>query len=296
MTSASLDDLRRLGVEQGWTFLAECPLCGSTAIAPLGLARDSFGICRCPECTIVFLNPRRGSTWPRYRESSMPHGFFARQIEFGLLSSEFEPDVRRITARYARIVTLVDQAPTGTVVEVGCGLGLLAFALRARSREVRGIELSEAHADAARRVFGLDVTVWDLFSAPPLADRSSVVVLNSVLDHQEAPVEFLRLVREKILRPDGEVVVASPNLRSTEFLLSGLDWPLFTIDRLWYFTDDSLAEVARRAGYRIAGSHWPTRRSVDDAAGLTGIYVHELLGLDVNVSGGIGLRLAPTGE
>jgi hypothetical protein len=142
-------------------------------------------------------------------------------------------------------------------------------------------------------VLDLDVAVWDLQSDPPLAQRASVVVLNSVLEQQDNPVRFLQLVREKALSPGGEVVIAARNLRSAEFVERGLEWPLFDKTRLWYFTDDTLTRVARRAGYRVAGYHWTPPRDRDDVIGRTAAYVRDVLRLDLNTSGGIGLRLAP---
>jgi len=290
----SLEDLPQIASDRGWSLLESCPLCGCPEISLLGLGRGTFGICSCLDCKIVFLNPRRSSRWHRYRESTMQHGYLARQIELGLLTPDLEPNLPSIIARSQRIVEMVKAAPPGPIIELGCGIGLTLLALQASGLDARGIEVGADFADFADRMLGLDVSVWDLRSAPPLKERAAVVVLNSVLEQQNSPVEFLRLVREKVLRPDGEVVIAAPNLRSVQFVEMGMSWPVFEKTRLWYFTDDTLERVARRAGYRIAGSHWKARRDRDDIIGRTFMYVHDVLGLDINVTGGIALRLAPT--
>lgn len=102
----------------------------------------------------------------------------------------------------ARLAQLMADAPSGPVVDVGCGPGF--YLQRAPdAREAVGVDLSKAALKrAARALPAATFAVADVEEAIPVADRCAAVVLSVF-----APRPVGELAR--ILRPDGRLLVAA---------------------------------------------------------------------------------------
>ena len=128
---------------------------------------------------------------------------------------------RRATA--ARLLDLIaPHAPSGRLLDVGCGHGLLLDEARRRGYETVGLELSRSAAAHARRSLGLDVR------EVPLEDFSShepfdVVVLADVLEHLDDPILGIDRCIE-LLAPDGVLCVVTPDPSSVTSRLAGARW------------------------------------------------------------------------
>jgi SAM-dependent methyltransferase len=103
----------------------------------------------------------------------------------------------------------------GQVLDVGCGRGVLAGAIRSLGWQVWGIEEHpEAWAGARQRVDRLiegDLTDRERVSAALADQRFDVLVLSDVLEHLIEPAEVLRWYL-RWLRPGGRVMVSLPNM------------------------------------------------------------------------------------
>src|SRR2546430_4828231 len=92
--------------------------------------------------------------------------------------------------------------PSGRLLDVGCGHGLLLDEARRRGYDVEGLEISTSAAAYARDVLGLRVLEH------PLEEHRSeegyaAVFMADVLEHLGDPVEGIRRCRE-LLRPGGD--------------------------------------------------------------------------------------------
>ena len=98
------------------------------------------------------------------------------------------------------------------ILDVGCGAGVNAAALRARGAEVDGITLSPEEAEAARHQCGT-VYVHDLESGLPTIRPQSydAVICSHMLEHIRYPARLLHDIHAA-LKPSGVLVVALPNL------------------------------------------------------------------------------------
>jgi SAM-dependent methyltransferase len=103
-------------------------------------------------------------------------------------------------------------APGRRLLDIGCGTGNLLAAARQLGFRVAGIELDRNAARMAKKLLG-DVPVHGLALsdfAPEHSDKFDVVTFFEVLEHQDRPREFLRLVRS-CLKPGGYVGMSVPN-------------------------------------------------------------------------------------
>jgi SAM-dependent methyltransferase len=128
---------------------------------------------------------------------------------------------RRATAE--RLLDLLaPQAPSGRLLDVGCGHGLLLDEARRRGYATVGLELSRSAAAHGRESLGLDVREM------PLEDfvtdeRFDVIVLADVLEHLEDPVVGIDRCVE-LLRPNGVLCVVTPDPSSVTSRLAGGRW------------------------------------------------------------------------
>ncbi len=124
------------------------------------------------------------------------------------------------------------------ILEVGCGQGNFAYALKHQrtESEVWGIELAEDEAaEAAKR---LDHVLSGSVESqiPKLPDHHfEVVIFNDVLEHLLDPYEVLRLLKTK-LKPGGVVVSSIPNIRYFRNLFD------FVWRKNWDYTDNGIMD------------------------------------------------------
>jgi 2-polyprenyl-3-methyl-5-hydroxy-6-metoxy-1,4-benzoquinol methylase len=115
----------------------------------------------------------------------------------------------------------------GELLDIGCGTGNFLAAAREAGYGVTGIELDRNAAGFARERLGLErvlpLTISE-FVEQHAEERFDVVTFFEVLEHQAAPVEFLRQVKA-CARPGGVIALSVPN---RERWLTGpdvLDYP-----------------------------------------------------------------------
>jgi 2-polyprenyl-3-methyl-5-hydroxy-6-metoxy-1,4-benzoquinol methylase len=131
----------------------------------------------------------------------------------------FDPDVdsgKLVHAEHlARYLWAAELAPGRTVLDAGCGTGYGTEILAKSSAErVVAIDLSDvAVSETARRVGNLaDVSQADVCQLPFANETFELVVCFEVIEHiQDASRAVEELAR--VLRPDGVVLVSSPNPR-----------------------------------------------------------------------------------
>jgi len=116
-----------------------------------------------------------------------------RRARFGLVDG-LEPPVGR----------------PGRCLEVGPGLGVDLFCLRALGWDAHGLEVDPVAAARARETSGCEVTVGTLESADYAPGSFDLVYMSHVLEHLPDPARALRRCLE-LLAPAGRLVLVYPN-------------------------------------------------------------------------------------
>jgi 2-polyprenyl-3-methyl-5-hydroxy-6-metoxy-1,4-benzoquinol methylase len=164
------------------------------------------------------------------------------------------------------------------IVDVGCAQGALASRLvihlspeAAGRLEPIGIEISThlaGLADKALRARGGRCIHGTGIEGLAKVEQGSVhvVVLSCILEHEIEPMQLLRRCRER-LSPSGQIVVKVPNYACWSRRLRGGRWCGYRWpDHVNYFTPQTLAAMARRAGLRVVRMNlfdrWPLSDSL----------------------------------
>lgn len=136
----------------------------------------------------------------------------------------------------------------GTILEIGCGQGMLLAELQRRGFNVVGIEPSVSAAEEARRR-GLDV-VTGYFPDVSVAGPIDAVVLCHVLEHLPSPVETVR--RIAAIAPSGRLLLVQSNYRALMPRLLGPNWYAWAADQhYWHFVPRGLLNLVRPYGLEV---------------------------------------------
>ena len=149
-----------------------------------------------------------------------------------------------------------------TVLDVGCGGGILAEAMAARGARVTGIDLSENSlrvAELHRLESGADVT-YESASAEAFAAHHpgefDVVTCMELLEHVPEPASVVAACA-RLARPGGQVFFSTINRNPKSYLFAvvGAEYllrllPRGTHDYLRFIKPSELARFAREAGLR----------------------------------------------
>jgi SAM-dependent methyltransferase len=141
-------------------------------------------------------------------------------------------------------------APSGPVLDVGCGDGTLLRALRGRGREAVGLERSPGLL--GERVLACDITEFD-----ERPGQWSAVVFWHSLEHLSQPGAALDRATV-LLAPGGVLVVAVPNLASWQSRCFGDRWFHLDVPRhIVHLPAGTLRERIGARGLRIEReSYW----------------------------------------
>lgn len=246
---------RRLPVET-----VPCPACGADRAehlfdAPPQLVDldQRFPFARCGACDLVFLRERvrdehvgalYDADYPLHRGPAL----------WGPFAPLVARDTERLDAERVRLVRERVKLEAGDVaVDLGCGrpsfLARLARETGCRAIGVDAVAPPEGAIEPGVEFVRATPSAWPkaLDDAAPF----SAVTFWHYLEHDPAPVETLRWVRER-MRPGGVVVVEVPDLEGATARWLGRWWPgLHTPRHASVFTPATLRATVERAGWRV---------------------------------------------
>jgi SAM-dependent methyltransferase len=221
-----------------------CPVCGagksSTIYAdardPITL--DHFHVMRCSVCALAFTAPRPADLDRYYPQRYRAYGPMVTRVLQTLYSWR--------VSRWVRM-----KPKGGSVLEVGCGPGLMLAAFKRRGWTVLGIERNEAAAEIGRSKFGVDIVSTPIEYLPSEA-RFDLIIMFQVLEHIGDPVELLRECSKR-LAPNGKLIVNVPNFSSWQARFTGSKWLHLDVPRhLLHYNPQTLATTLDRAGLNLS--------------------------------------------
>ncbi len=219
-----------------------CPICKSARfIRPFHTGVTSweypgrFNFVRCHRCGLVFQFPRVPQS--KIAQYYDPHSYWGR--------------VTDAWAEYAPLyITIFRLQPPGSILDVGCGLGLFLSQFQLRGWQTLGTEISPHMVKYARRTYGLEVLTGDLLTLP-IRRTFDVITLNNVLEHLYEPRLTLAKVH-RLLKPHGLLAIVVPNIASLSHTVFGRRWYHLQPGRhVYHFSPASLAKLLSLTGFKI---------------------------------------------
>jgi len=165
-----------------------------------------------------------------------------------------QEEEEKFLANVKKEVRFINSLPPSKVLDVGCGLGFLLGALEGK-HEKYGLEVSSYAADCAKKYA-------QIYNKPleelGIEENSfDVVISHHVIEHVDSPESFLGEIK-KILRPDGLLVISTPDFKSVcAKLFKERYRMLFDKTHVNLFSFQSLKDMLTDFGFEILEVDFP---------------------------------------
>ncbi len=233
--------------------IKKCPVCNSRSFKKIITTRDffltqkTFYLTKCENCGFVFTNPRpKADALAPYYNSEKYLSHYAKG--FGLMHWIYQ-FFRNINIRN-KFKLIQSYMSNGQLLDIGCGTGELLAYFKKQGWNVRGIE-PNPHA----RLFATEAYKLQVDDESALSDLDSesfdVISLWHVLEHVPGLNQRMRDIY-RLLKADGLVVIALPNLASWDAQYYGKYWAALDVPRhLYHFTPDTFQKLALHHGLKL---------------------------------------------
>lgn len=232
--------------------LTKCPLCKSglflnhTEITDFAVSKESFILCKCTKCQLVFTNPRPTETaiQPYY---DFPE-YYSHNNEGKSLTSVIYGQVRNlaISKKYKLVESLNTEK---SILDIGCGTGDFLKYVQDKGWTVKGLEPNKKARTQASEKLGVKV----LKSLEKLDEKQKfgVITLFHVLEHIHELKKGLKYIINSLLS-NGYIIIAVPNHESKDAEKYGKYWAGWDVPRhLYHFNDSSIEYLAEKYDLEI---------------------------------------------
>ena len=229
---------------------------------------EVFQVVECRGCRLIRLNPQpKPSELHRYYPAS--YWFTQDPGQTAKLEQLYREFVLQDHVRFLERAILDSEQP-GTVIDVGCGGGLLLRLLKERGKveasRVIGLDFSLDAAGTAWHHAGIPAICGSLTTAPLKPGSCAAVSMFHVLEHLYDPASYLEAAH-RLLAPDGRLVVQVPNAACWQFLLFGERWNGIDVPRhLINFRASDLDQLLETCGFEVLRHKYFSLR--DNPAGM----------------------------
>lgn len=204
--------------------------------ADYGITGDIY---RCGNCDFLFC-PTVGHVLDQYEK---------------MADTTYE-DTRSQRALQAKEILKVIRAykPTGKLLDIGAGSGILVEQALKVSYSASGVEPSIALSRTAQELH-LPVVTGTL-PQPEFFGRCDIVTLIDVIEHVDAPLALLRDAAA-CMNNDAICVIVTPDVSSLAARLMGNKWWHYRLAHISYFNQKTLQRLLGRAGLDIVSISRP---------------------------------------
>ena len=255
-----------------------CDFCGNKEFKFLFLGKDKsfnmpgkFKVVKCQNCGFIFLNPRPQKELENYYPAKyysynlIDTGSLKLRIKLLLYDLYFNPKNKNSLLKvlflplifYSRGTII---SPGKKLLDIGSGSGQFLYEMKQLGMDGEGIEPGNFNKESAKKA-GLSIKQKNLFDAKYPADTFDVITINHVLEHTPNPSGIIKETY-RILRKEGNLIIAVPNYISLAYSLFGKNWYQLDIPRhLHDFSDKILAKKLENEGFKIKKIRYNSRPS-----------------------------------
>jgi len=157
------------------------------------------------------------------------------------------------------VLSLVPEG-TKTVLDIGCGNGELAEALRDKGCRVTGVDISEKAVEEAKKFlddsfcFDIEKENWP---EELLSKKFDLVIASEVVEHIFDPVIFMKKIKH-LLKTDGKVIITTPNIlfwkNRFKILFGKFQYEnkgIMDYGHIRFFTASTIMAFFKKSGFRV---------------------------------------------
>lgn len=229
--------------------LQVCPVCNSSLTAFISakdftVSHETFGIMKCPACSLLVTNPRPAfESIAKYYQSEdyISHSGTSK----GLINKLYNLAKSFNINSKCRLAIKSSGISTGRILDYGCGRGDFLLAMKKKGWVIDGAEPDEKAARAASLQCGIKIiSPANVLSLP---DSSfDVITLWHVLEHVHRLNETVAKLKS-LLSPDGILIIAVPNHESFDARFYKELWAAYDVPRhLYHFSKKSMLNLLQK--------------------------------------------------
>jgi SAM-dependent methyltransferase len=226
--------------------LASCPLCGGKTARDWAVYPELTWV-KC-ECSLIY--KRSEAPDPQAAEFYEDNYFLGRRYTLRTR--------RRIQKSCNQILDMLNFAPRGPLLDIGCSVGYTLVAARSLGLDATGTDLSQ-YAIKACHDQGFRAEPGALAALPFAADEFGLVTMKHVLEHTPDPRAAVQDVR-RLLRSGGALFIAVPhadyrksvrNPQASRYFLPAVHGR----EHFVYYTPATLTRLLQEEGFRVVSVH-----------------------------------------
>ena len=250
-----------------------CPLCNgqngkhkypidklyATELSGIDITNIDVGVYACARCGHQFIQPIPTSKFLRAY-----YGSYMIQAKENFYRDGLQRDIpERFRRTYVKRLQVIKQllGGTGTLLDIGCGLGMFLRLAKAHGFIASGVEANNEAATRLRSDHGLSVENC-LFESFSTNKKFDVVTMWDLLEHLADPVSAIRKAYS-LLNPGGILVLETPARDSVAHWVAKLLYrasfktiksPLhmtYGMHHLQYFSRRDLSSVISKVGFDV---------------------------------------------
>ncbi len=140
------------------------------------------------------------------------------------------------------------------LLDIGCGTGDFLKVARENNWVVSGVEPDVNARKIANEKTG--DSVQDISALLEFSDQGfDVITLWHVLEHLPKLEDHIR-VFQKLLKPNGKLIIAVPNYKSYDALYYQNFWAAYDVPRhLWHFSQSGMSDLFNKFGFKLSARH-----------------------------------------
>jgi len=233
--------------------IKNCQICGNSKFSEFlkckdhFLSKELFTLVKCNSCGFVFVNPKpENEQLHKYYDS--PEYISHSGTKKGIVNFIYNK-VRNFT--HKRKVNLVTEYSNGkSILDIGCGSGELLNLFKENKWETLGIEPNPKARDFAKSSYNIEVKDESAISDVPSKSKD-VISMWHVLEHVPYVNERLKEIK-RILKADGVLFIAVPNIVSYDALYYNEYWAAYDVPRhLLHFSPETMKNLIEKFDFSI---------------------------------------------
>lgn len=226
--------------------MRKCPLCQADTLKE-NMVKENLKVVRCGNCGLGFLKDLPSEEkLDRFYNTADYYQFWGELSKDNVEKIE---QCKKLT--FTKILDLIEKFKDGgRILEVGCATGILLELAEKRGWQVSGVECFDQFSKVAReRIKGQ--IFQGMFEKAKYQDNFfDCIVFYDSLEHFINPQKVIQRVF-KILRTDGLLVVATPDISSLSAKIMGEQWTHFKREHLFYFSRSSITRLLKQNSFEI---------------------------------------------
>lgn len=233
--------------------LKECPCCKGTKFFKKldckdhSTSKEEFQIVSCETCGFIITNPRPLiKKLDKYYASDM---YISHTNKKKGLFNWLYQTIRKYAVK-KKVLLLESEAKKDFHLDIGCGTGEFLNACKQKGFITKGIEPSKLARDQAKTNFNLDVSA-NIDLSQFSSNQFYSISMWHVLEHVPNINETLSQL-QRILHPDGIIIVAVPNCNSWDANYYKEYWAAWDVPiHLWHFSKESITNLFKNYNFKI---------------------------------------------